>query len=61
MEQVATRYKERLGRLVMIPSSGGVFEVRVNGQEIHSKKATGQFPEEETIGAVVGDLLPHEA
>ena len=57
---MATRYKERIGRLVMIPSSRGVFEVRVNGQEIHSKKVTGQFPEEETIVAVVGDLLPRQ-
>ena len=29
----------------MIPSGGGVFEVVVDGQLIHSKKRTGQFPE----------------
>ncbi len=59
-ETVAENYRDRLGRLVLKPSSGGVFDVRVNGQEIHSKKATGQFPEEETIIAVVGDLLPRQ-
>lgn len=30
----------------MIPSSGGVFEVTVDGLLIYSKKATGEFPPE---------------
>lgn len=33
----------------MIPSSGGVFEVTLDGQLIYSKKATGRFPEREEI------------
>jgi selenoprotein W-related protein len=28
----------------LIPSSGGVFEVAVNGEKIYSKKETGVFP-----------------
>jgi selenoprotein W-related protein len=30
--------------LELIPSSGGVFEVKVDGELIHSKKETGIFP-----------------
>jgi selenoprotein W-related protein len=30
----------------LIESSGGVFEVVVNGELIYSKKKTGDFPEE---------------
>ena len=30
----------------MIKSSGGVFEVVIDGDLIHSKKATGDFPDE---------------
>jgi len=37
----------------MIPSSGGVFEVVVNGQLIHSKKRTGRFPERGEIVAAL--------
>lgn len=33
----------------LIKSSGGVFEVRVNGELIYSKKATGRFPDENTL------------
>jgi selenoprotein W-related protein len=28
-----------------VPSSGGVFEVTLNGQKIYSKAATGEFPD----------------
>ena len=39
------KLKQHVSSLKLIPSSGGVFEVTVNGQKIHSKKATGQFPD----------------
>jgi selenoprotein W-related protein len=35
--------------LQLVPSSGGVFEVIVNGQTVFSKKATGQFPDPEAL------------
>jgi len=33
-----------LTSLTLIPSEGGVFEVIVNGEVIHSKSETGKFP-----------------
>jgi selT/selW/selH-like putative selenoprotein len=33
----------------LIRSSGGVFEVTVDGTTVHSKKATGQFPLEDAL------------
>lgn len=30
----------------MIKSSGGVFEVVIDGELVYSKKATGDFPDE---------------
>jgi len=33
----------------LIPSSGGKFEVSVNGETIYSKKETGVFPKAEDI------------
>ena len=32
-----------------MPSSGGVFEVTVDGRRVHSKKQTGVFPDEERL------------
>jgi selenoprotein W-related protein len=43
------RLKQGITSLTLIPSGGGAFEVAVNGKKIHSKLATGQFPEPEAI------------
>jgi len=37
--------KQRIGSLKLVPSSGGVFEVTVNGHKLHSKAETGGFPD----------------
>ena len=37
--------------LELVPSGGGVFEVDVDGQRIHSKKKTGRFPDPARIVA----------
>ena len=39
----------------LIPGSGGVFDVTIDGKLIFSKKKVGRFPEE---GEVLG-LMPH--
>jgi selenoprotein W-related protein len=49
------KLKQQVRSLELVPSSGGVFEVTVNGQKIHSKKATGQFPDPDAIVKAVRD------
>lgn len=41
--------KSNLSLLEMEPSGGGCFEVSVDGEEIYSKLATGEFPDEGMI------------
>jgi len=36
---------ERIKSLTLIPSSGGAFEIRANGQLLHSKLETGEWPD----------------
>ncbi|MDQ6604585.1 MAG: Rdx family protein [Chloroflexota bacterium] len=50
-------FKNKIGALTFLPSSGGVFEIAVNGAVIHSKKETDQFPDEETIIKRVGEMV----
>jgi len=38
----------------LIASGGGVFEIVVDGRLIYSKKATGEFPDEEQLLADLG-------
>jgi len=60
-EKIAHDYKNRLARISLVPSSGGVFEVRLDGRDIYSKQATGRFPNQDQIVAQVGTLLPRDA
>ena len=60
-EKIAHDYKNAFSRISLVPSSGGVFEVRVDGRDIYSKKQTGEFPDQDTLVAEIGTLLPAKA
>ncbi|RYD03645.1 hypothetical protein N752_18015 [Desulforamulus aquiferis] len=48
-ETLLRAYRNRISSFELIPSSGGVFEVRLNGELIYSKKEIGRFPEKMDI------------
>jgi selenoprotein W-related protein len=44
---------ERVKSLALIPSSGGAFEIRANGQLLHSKLDSGEWPDfDEIVNAI---------
>ena len=43
--------------LEMEPSGGGCFEITVDGEEIYSKLATGEFPDDAAILEMVSDRI----
>lgn len=51
-EKMLTYFREHDGtveNVLLIPSSGGAFEVTVNGDQIYSKLEKGKFPEPQSI------------
>jgi selenoprotein W-related protein len=47
---LAALLKKHCGNdLELIPSTGGVFEVVVDGVLVYSKKETGEFPDEQQL------------
>ncbi|MBI5687182.1 MAG: Rdx family protein [Verrucomicrobia bacterium] len=42
-------FKPDIQSLTLVPGTGGVFEVSVNGTKIFSKLQTGKFPEPDDI------------
>jgi selenoprotein W-related protein len=50
------KLKHRISALKLIPSSGGVFEVVVNGQKVYSKTATGEFPDQDALVREIRNL-----
>ena len=59
MEAIVQRFKPTVGspnpieEVLLVPSSGGVFEVEANGRQIHSKRISGQHADP---GKVLEDL-----
>lgn len=51
--EILTRYGTTISGLTLIPSGGGVFEVRKDAELVFSKKATGRFPELSEIFALL--------
>ena len=48
-DKLITDLKARIKRLVLIPSTGGRFEVSIDGKQVFSKLQTGRFPEYQEI------------
>jgi len=51
------RFKRDISQFVMIPSTGGCFELTVGGKVLYSKLETGKFPDEEKLIKAVGQAL----
>jgi selenoprotein W-related protein len=46
-----------LAEVALVPSSGGAFEVLLDGNRLYSKLETGKFPDERAIVQAVGGKL----
>lgn len=44
-QELLTTFDEEITELTLRPESGGIFEVRVNGGTVWSRKTEGRFPE----------------
>jgi selenoprotein W-related protein len=44
-QELLTTFETELGEVALIPGSGGIFEVRVDGELVWSRKDEGRFPE----------------
>lgn len=59
-QELLTTFESELGRLILMPGSGGVFEVRLNGGIIFSRKVAGRFPESKELKQLVRDRIAPE-
>jgi selenoprotein W-related protein len=59
--KLLTTYKQQIQELKLIPSKGGCFEVTINGELVHSKLQTKEFPEEKWVLETVGARLKKKA
>ncbi|EGL83526.1 hypothetical protein CathTA2_0922 [Caldalkalibacillus thermarum TA2.A1] len=48
-------FKGQIESITLIPSSGGVFEVDVDGSRVFSKKESDRFPEQGEVSKIIED------
>lgn len=56
-QELLTTFEGDLLEVALIPGSGGVFDVRVNGQVIWSRKADSGFPQPKELKQRVRDIV----
>jgi selenoprotein W-related protein len=54
-QELLTTFDTELGEVALIPGSGGVFDVRVDGELVWSRKVQGRFPESKELKQRVRD------
>ncbi len=56
-QELLTTFAAELGEVALVPGTGGVFEVRVDGATVWSRKAQGRFPEMKELKQLVRDRV----
>ena len=55
-QELLTTFTTKLGEVALVPGTGGVFEIRLDGEPIWSRKAQG-FPELPELKRLVRDRI----
>ncbi len=59
-QELLMTFGEEIGELVLIPGTGGIFEVRVNGDVLFNKKQQGRYPEAKELKQLLRDVISPE-
>ena len=56
-QELLSTFDTDLGEVALVPGTGGIFEVRVDGELVWSKKEQGRFPEAKELKQLVRDRV----
>ncbi len=56
-QELLTTFEGELGEVALVPSTGGVFEVRVDGDVVWSRKSDAAFTDASDIKRLVRDRI----
>lgn len=59
-QELLTTFDEELGEVALVPGTGGIFEIRCDGELIYSRKEEGRFPEAKEVKQLVRDKVSPE-
>ena len=56
-QELLTTFETDLTGVNLMPGTGGVLEVRLNGATIYSRKQEGRFPESKELKQLIRDVI----
>lgn len=59
-QELLTTFQSELGEVALVPGTGGVFEVRIDGTVVWSRAVEGRFPELKELKQRVRDVIAPE-
>jgi selenoprotein W-related protein len=59
-QELLTTFESELGEVALVPGTGGIFQVRLDGELIFSRKEVGRFPESKELKQLVRDRIAPE-
>lgn len=59
-QELLTTFEQELGEVALVPGSGGIFEVRVEGTTVWSRKERERFPEMKELKQLVRNHVAPE-
>ncbi len=59
-QELLTTFEAEIGQLVLVPRTGGTFEVRADGDVLWSRKERGRFPEMKELKQFIRDRIAPE-
>ena len=59
-QELLMTFMDDLGEIALVPGTGGVFEIRLNGETVFSKKQAQRFPESKELKQLIRDRIAPE-
>jgi selenoprotein W-related protein len=56
-QELLTTFEQDLGSVTLVPGTGGVFEVRMEGERLWSRAEAGRFPDVKELKRIVRDRI----
>jgi selenoprotein W-related protein len=56
-QELLTTFPAEIGEVALVPGSGGVFDIRVEGETVWSRREAGGFPDLPELKRVVRDRI----
>lgn len=57
-QELLSTFEQEIGEVALLPGrTGGIFEIRVDGRTVWSRKEQGHFPEAKELKQIVRDIV----